>query len=102
MAGDECRKVVVLKKDMGLSHREFFASLATLAREFPCRVSDNGAILEYDSGEIHIVLEPESQRQLGLIKLPQTWVSLNFHNLSESQRRLFLKRFDLAFRRGGG
>ena len=102
MAADECQKVVVLKKDMGLSHREFFASLATLAREVPCQVSDSGAILEYDSGEIRIGLGPESQRQLGLIKLPQTWVSLEFHNLSKAQRMLFLERFDLAFRRGGG
>ena len=102
MAGDEGQKVVFLKKDMGLSHREFFASLATLAREVSCRVSANGAILEYDSGEIHIALGPESQRQLGLIKLPQTWVSLEFRNLSKAQRALFLERFDLAFRRGGG
>ena len=102
MPADECQKVVVLKKDMGLSHREFFASLATLAREVPCQVSDSGAILEYDSGEIHIGLGPESQRQLGLIKLPQTYVSLEFRNLSKAQRAIFLERFDLAFHRGGG
>ena len=102
MPADESQKVVVLKKDMGLSHREFFASLATLAREVPCQVSDSGAILEYDSGEIHITLGTESQRQLGLMKLPQTWVSLEFRNLSKVQRALFLERFDLAFRRGGG
>ena len=102
MLADECQKVVVLKKDMGLSHREFFASLATLAREVPCQVSDSGAILEYDSGEVHIALGPESQRQLGLMKLPQTLVSLEFRNLSKTQRAIFLERFDLAFRRGGG
>jgi hypothetical protein len=99
---DEIHKVVVLKKDMGLSHREFFASLATLAREFSCRVSDSSAIVEYDSGEIYIALGTESQRQLGLMKLPQTWVSLEFRNLSKVQRTLFLERFDLAFHRGGG
>ena len=86
LSADECQKVVVLKKDMGLSHREFFASLATLAREVSCRVSDSGAILEYDSGEVHIVLGTEGQRQLGLMKLPQTWVSLEFRNLSKAQR----------------
>ena len=97
-----CENFVLLTKDMGLSHREFFASLATLAREVPCRVSDSGATLAYDSGKIHIALGPESQRQLGLMKLPQTWVSLEFHNLSKAQRALFLERFDLAFQRGGG
>ena len=44
----------------------------------------------------------ESQRQLGLIKLPQIWVSLEFRNLSKAQREKFLERFDLAFHRGGG
>ena len=102
LSADECQKVVVLKKDMGLSHREFFASLATLAREVSCRVSDSGAILAYDSGEIHIALGPENERQLGLMKLPQTWVSLEFRNLSKAQRAIFLERFDLAFHRGGG
>jgi hypothetical protein len=102
VSADECHNVVLLRKDMGLSHREFFASLATLAREVPCRVSDSGAIVEYDSGEIHIALGPESQRQLGLMKLPRTWVSLEFRNLSKAQRALFLERFDLAFHRGGG
>ena len=102
LSADECQKVIVLKKDMGLSHREFFASLATLAREVSCRVSDSGAILEYDSGEVHIALGPESQRQLGLMKLPQTCVSLEFRNLSKAQRAIFLERFDLAFHRGGG
>lgn len=102
LSADECQEVVVLKKDMGLSHREFFASLATLAREVSCRVSDSGAILEYDSGEVHISLGPESQRQLGLMKLPKTCVSLEFRNLSKAQRAIFLERFDLAFHRGGG
>ena len=87
---------------MGLSHREFFASLATLAREVPCQVNDSGAILEYDSGEIRIVLGPEGERKLGLITLPRTSVALEFHNLSELQRGQFLERFNIAFRRGGG
>ena len=94
--------VVRLTKDMGLSHREFFASLATLAKEVSCRKSDTGAIVEYDSGEVHVVLGPEGIRKLGAITLPRTSVSLEFHNLSEAQRGQFLERFNIAFRRGGG
>jgi hypothetical protein len=37
-----------------------------------------------------------------LMKLPRTWVSLEFRSLSKAQRTLFLERFDLAFHRGGG
>ena len=91
-----------LTKDMGLSHREIFASLATLAKEMTCRTSDTDAIVEYDSGEVRVVLGPEGERKLGSIMLPRTSVSLEFHNLSKAQRGQFLERFDLAFRRGGG
>ena len=87
---------------MGLSHREFFASLSTLAKEAPCRVSDMGATVEYDSGQVRIVLGSEGERILGSMTLPRTSVSLEFRNLSNVQRALFLERFDLAFRRGGG
>ena len=65
LSADECQKVVVLNKDMGLSHREFFASLATLAREVSCRVSDSSAVLEYDSGEVHIALGPGKSASVG-------------------------------------
>jgi len=94
--------IVRLMKDMGLSHREFFASMSTLAKEAPCRVSDMGATVEYDSGEVRIVLGPEGERKLGSITLPRTSVSLEFLNLSKAQRVHFLERFDLAFHRGGG
>jgi hypothetical protein len=94
--------VVRVRKDMGLSHREFFASLSTLAKEAPCRVSDMGATVEYDSGEVRIVLGSEGERILGSMTLPRTSVSLEFRNLSKAQRVIFLERFDLAFHRGGG
>jgi len=65
-------------------------------------VSDTGIVVEYDRGEIHIALEPETERKLGAMTLPQTWVSFEFHNLSKAQRSFFLERFNLAFLRGGG
>ena len=102
MLGDEDQKIVRVRKDMGLSHKEFFASLSTLAREFSCCVSDTGAILEYDKGQIHIALAPETKRKIGAVTLPRTWVSFEFRNLSKSQRLFFLERFNLAFQRGGG
>lgn len=94
--------VIRLRKDMGLSHREIFASISTLAKEMSCRISDIGATVEYDSGEIRIVLGSECERKLGLLTLPRTSVSLEFHNLSKLQRGQFLERFNIAFRRGGG
>ena len=101
MSGDTIEPVSICK-EMGCSYQEFFASLATLARALPCRVSDSGAVLEYDSGEVCISLGPEGERRLGSMIVPRTTVSLEFRDLSEEQRTVFLERFDLAFRRGGG
>ena len=86
MSGDTSIDPVSICKEMGCSYQEFFASLATLSRELPCRVSDSGAILEYDSGEVRISLGPEGERKLGSMVLPWTTVSLEFRDLSEEQR----------------
>ena len=102
MARTNDKNRMMVHKDMGLSHREFFASLATLTPESSCRVHDSGAVLEYYSGKICISLEPEEERRIGSIRLPRTEVLIEFFDLSDKQQTNFLDRFDLAFRRGGG
>jgi hypothetical protein len=96
------KNLMTIQKEMGFSHQEFFSSLAILARDIPCRLSDSGAVLEYDAGEVRISLGPQGERKLGSMILPRTMVSLEFKDFSEEQRMVFLDRFDLTFRRGGG
>jgi len=51
---------------------------------------------------LEIVLGAERQRSLGALKLPVTDVQLVFSGFSETEFQVFLKRFDMAYQRGGG
>jgi hypothetical protein len=87
---------------MGLTHVEFMRSLPAAVEGMDCRV-DGPRIEIADAGRrIEILLGPEQERRLGSLALPQTQVNLSFEGFSEEQRKDFLRRFDLAFQRGGG
>ena len=101
MSDGEADRLVVIR-DMGLSHREFFRSLQPLAREWQCQIRDDGALIDYDGGEIDIVLGKEGRRKIAAMSLPRTEVRFNFSRLNSLQRKKFFYRFDLAYRRGGG
>ena len=101
MSDNEVDRIVVIR-DMGVSHREFFRSLQPLAREWQCQIRDDGVLIDYDGGEIDIVLGKEGRRKIAAMSLPRTEVRFNFSRLNSLQRKKFLYRFDLAYRRGGG
>ena len=101
MSDGETDRIVVIR-DMGLSHREFFRSLQPLVREWQCQIRNDGVLIDYDGGEIDIVLGKEGRRKIAAISLPTTEVRFNFSRLNSLQRKKFLYRFDLAYRRGGG
>ena len=101
MSDGEADRMVVVR-DMGLSHRKFFRSLQTLAREWQCHITNDGVLIDYDGGEIDIILRKEGRRRIAAMSLPRPEVRFNFSRLSSSQRKKFFYRFDLAYRRGGG
>ena len=101
MSDGEADRMVVVR-DMGLSHREFFRSLQTLAREWQCQIRIDGVLIDYDGGEIDIVLGKEGRRRIAAMSLPRTEVRFCFSRLTLVQRKKFFYRFDLAYRRGGG
>ena len=101
MSDGEADRMVVVR-DMGLSHREFFRSLQTLAREWQCQIRNDGVLIDYDGGAIDIVLGKEGRRRIAAMSLPRTEVRFCFSRLTLLQRKKFFYRFDLAYRRGGG
>jgi hypothetical protein len=101
MSDGEADSMVVVR-DMGLSHREFFRSLQILAREWQCQIRNDGVLIDYDGGEIDIVLGKEGRRRIAAMSLPRTEVRFCFSRLTLLQRKKFFYRFDLAYRRGGG
>ena len=87
---------------MGLSHKEFLRSLPAAVRGMTCH-AEGAHIRIWDAQKtINIHLGPEQERRLGSLVLPQTRVTVRFEGCSAEQREAFLKRFELAFQRGGG
>jgi hypothetical protein len=91
-----------VEKDMSISHAEFFRSLAHLLRGEDFELRGDGATIRRGPGTVEIRLGPEGQRRLGNFALPRTPVEIVFDGCPDAEARVFLKRFDDVFRRGGG
>lgn len=87
---------------MGLSHAEFLRSLPAAIGDMDCRVEGPNIQISESERRVEIQLGPERHRRLGSLVLHQTRVSLRFEGFSEEERARFLRRFDLAYQRGGG
>jgi hypothetical protein len=97
-------RVLELNREMGISHSEFHRLLPAAAPGF--QISGNGVeirVANPQTGQLmEIVLGPERQRRLGMLALPVTDVRLRLSGFEQDQLQAFLKRFDLAYQRGGG
>lgn len=93
---------IVVTKDMGLTHREFYRTFATMAGEWAWEVSGDVVTLEHPVGPVTIFLEPERRRTIANISLPATTLRFEFVTHDQSQVDAFMKQFDTHFRRGGG
>ena len=87
---------------MSLSAAEFASSISLMGAG---RNSYTGAkVFELPSGTVEISYEAIAGVRLGgLLALPRAKVSLKFsHGITPSDRAAFVRRFDIAFQRGGG
>ncbi|GIT25082.1 MAG: hypothetical protein CM1200mP41_11260 [Gammaproteobacteria bacterium] len=73
MSDDEAGRIVVVR-DMGLSHREFFRSLQPLEREWQCQIRDDGVLIHYDG--VRLILF--SGKRGGVKSLPFLYRELRF------------------------
>lgn len=93
---------VTITKDMGVTHAEFFRLLPrALGTE---AYSRDGArvVLEDGNRRLEITLGPEGRRQIALLRLPRTAVTLSFIGYSDDDRAAALALFERAFQRAGG
>ena len=87
---------------MGLTHAEFFKTLAPAINYHPYTVDGERVQIDYEGRRLVIELGPEQVRAIALLRMPHAQVTFSFHHFSEQQREQFMHRFDLYFRRGGG
>ena len=96
-------KLTVVKKEMGITHQDFYAELPTLLDEIPYQKAGKTIVFELDGKRIEIVLGPEEIRQLGQsMRLPITLVTLRFFDSSAKEISDFVRHFNLRFMKGGG
>jgi hypothetical protein len=91
-----------LVRRMALNRTEFLRSFPAAAGSLPWRIEGSRILVEDAPRLLEISLSPQSPRSMGALVLPQTDVSLRFEGFTTEAVDAFLRRFDLAFQRGGG
>lgn len=92
----------VYEKEMGITHAEFFRLLPVALGSDQYVTHSKGASLETDGRSVKIELGPESIRQIALLVIPRTPVTLILEEYSDTEAEDFLRTFDRAYQRGGG
>jgi hypothetical protein len=93
---------IVIVKEMGLSHREFFRTIASALGSDQFERWDARVLLTTRDLILNIELGVESERRIALMVVPRTIVTLRFKNYTQTQADVAIKRFDMVFKRGGG
>jgi hypothetical protein len=97
------KKVTVIKKEMGLTHREFYTELPNLLEGTPCRQSDDTIHFQDNGRTVEIVLGKQGFRELShSMRMPVTPVTLRLHDFPDNEVEPFIRRFNLRFMKGGG
>jgi len=94
--------VVVITKDMGISHADFFRIIPLVLKGERYHLDATGVDIARQNARIQIQLGAESARRLGSFALPRTRVELRFDGCSDEAIQAFVANFDTRFRRGGG
>ncbi len=93
---------IALKREMTISHSDFFRILPKALKSYPYEQKDNVITVILDKGGITILLSEERHRQIGSLSLPVTDVTFQLKNVAENTKKNFFTQFDRAYHRGGG
>ena len=94
--------VITLRREMGISHADFFRSLPTAIEPGSFRLVDDTVWIKTPAGELQIRLSPQGERRIAALRLPVTVIEFRFPGWTQRQVDDFLARFDRYFQRGGG
>ena len=93
---------VTVTKEMAVTHADFFRTLPSVFPNRDYNVQGTTVCWQRNGGTLEIKLGPESIRQIALLNLPQTLVTLTFTGYSEAQCIELIEQFDKGFQRAGG
>lgn len=100
---DSSSKVTVIKKEMGLTHREFYTELPNLLAGTPCRQTGDTIHFQDHGRSVEIVLGEQGFRELShSMRMPVTPVTLRLYDFPDDEVDTFVRQFNLRFMKGGG
>ncbi len=101
--GKDRGQPTIVRKEMGITHEDFYAELPALLNETPYQQSADTIRFKRHGKRIEIALGPEGGRQIGhSMRLPVTPVEIRFFDLAEQEMGDFVRHFNLRFMKGGG
>jgi hypothetical protein len=96
-------QITTVKKEMGLTHKDFYAELPNLLNGIAYDLSEDIIKFQVRGKCIEISLGLEGVREIGpSVRLPVTPVTLCFFDFSEEEIEAFVRHFNLKFMKGGG
>ena len=95
-------QTTIIEKEMGLSHADFFRTIASALGTDDFERSENGVVSQDGGRRLEIVLGPQTERRIALLAIPRTMVTLAFSGYAKDEIDQAIVVFDRAFKRGGG
>lgn len=88
--------------EMSIDRADFLRLLPAALGGIPFSLHDDEIEAHSGARRIRIRLSRAGTRSMGSLQLPRLQVTLDLAGFPERERSEFLRRFDLAFQRGGG
>ena len=89
-------------REMGCTEAEWLGWLPAAIGDKPWVRDGRCLRVNFGEGSLMISWQTGSPRVIALLHLPRLLVSFRFEGLGETERHVFMKRFDLYMQRGGG
>ncbi len=94
--------IIEYSKEMGVTHGDFFRILPKAMGTHSYALDGTTVHGQVGTGTVKIVLGPQQERRIALLRIPYAKVSFAFNGVSEADSDAFRRHFDLYFQRGGG
>lgn len=89
-------------REMGCTEREWLGWLPAAMGNVAWQQQAGSLSAAVDQGQLDITWQVGQPRRIALISMPRLLVKFRFVGVSDAQRYVFMKRFDLYMQRGGG
>lgn len=90
------------ERDMGCTLADWLGWVPRAFGEVPWQLHGDALHAQVAGGHLHITWQVTEPRRLGLAVIPRLRVCFAFGQVSDVDRLVFMKRFDLYTHRGGG